>query len=85
MCVKFYTGNTVFIIQDIHTFNFDIPTTNDTTNGKIRENIDFLAVNTPPANTISYYSGCDDLARNMAAVGACGLRLLVAASKRSKE
>ena len=45
------------------------------------KNIDFLAVNTLPANTISYYSGCDDLASNMAAVGACALRLVAAASK----
>ena len=55
------------------------------TNGKIRKNIDFLAVNIPPANTISYYSGCDDLARNMVAVGARASRLVAAASKRSEE
>ena len=41
--------------------------------GKIRENIDFSTVNTPPANTTSSYSGCNDLARNMAAVGARAL------------
>ena len=65
--------------------NFDILTPNDTTNGKIKKYIDFLAVSTPPANTISYYSGCDDLAKNMAAVVACALRLVAAASKISKE
>ena len=27
----------------------------------MRKNVDFLAVNTLPANTFSYYSGCDDL------------------------
>ena len=47
--------------------------------------IDFSALNTLSANTISYYSGCDDLASNMAAVGACALHLVAAASKRSKK
>ena len=53
--------------------------------GKIRKNIDFLAVNTLPNNTVSYWFGCDDLASNMAAVDARALRLVAAASKRSKE